>query len=269
MKLFPTRISTTRLMIKKALKTLLIILFWLCVWQVLSMIVGLELLLPSPIRTLKRLFELAGTLSFYGIILRSLARILIGTAAAVALGVALAILTARFKLLHDFVSPLMTVIKAIPVASFIVLLLLWMGRDILPSIISALIVLPIVWTSVETGILQTDKSLLEMARVYKMSPWGKVRHIYAPATLPYFVSALNSSLGLAWKAGIAAEVLALPAIAIGKQIYESKLYIETVDLFAWTLTVILISLVIEKLIVFAIRKATSSKMILEVAHDKA
>ena len=247
-------------MIKKILKILLIILFWLCVWQGLSMIVGLELLLPSPISTLKRLFELAGTSEFYAIILRSLIRILVGTVAAVIVGVILAILSAKFRILHDFISPLMTVIKAIPVASFIVLLLLWTGRDVLPSIISALIVLPIVWANVETGIIQTDKSLLEMARAYKVSPWGKVRHIYAPSTLPYFVSALNSSLGLSWKAGIAAEVLALPMIAIGKQIYESKLYLETLDLFAWTLTVILISLIIEKLIVFGIKKVTSGKV---------
>ena len=247
-------------MIKKILKTLLIVLFWGLVWQALSMIVGLELLLPSPISTLKRLFELAGTLEFYEIILRSLVRILIGTAAAVILGVILAVASAKFRLLHDFISPIMTVIKAVPVASFIVLMLLWTGRDILPSIISALIVLPIVWSNIETGILETDKGLIELAKVYKMSGWKKARHIYMPSTLPYFISSLNSSLGLAWKAGIAAEVLALPVIAIGKQIYESKLYLETVDLFAWTLTVIIISLIIEKLIVFAIKKATSSKV---------
>ncbi len=247
-------------MIKKILKTSLIILFWGIVWQALSMIVGNQLLLPSPLITLKRLFELACTLEFYTIILRSLVRILIGTAAAVILGVLLATASARLKLLHDFISPIMTVIKAVPVVSFILLLLLWLGRDILPSIISELIVLPIVWTNVEAGILQTDNSLIELAKVYKMSGWKKLRHIYAPSVLPYFISSLNSSLGLAWKAGIAAEVLALPVIAIGKQIYESKLYLETTDLFAWTLTVIIISLIIEKLIVFAIKKATSAKI---------
>ena len=247
-------------MIKKFLKTVLIILFWGLVWQALSMIVGNTLLLPSPFTTLGRLFELMCTLEFYGTILRSLIRIFIGTTAAVILGVLLAAVSARFKLLHDFISPIMTVIKAVPVVSFIVLLLLWTGRDILPSIISALIVLPIVWSNVEMGISHTDKSLIELANVYKMSGWKKIRHIYIPSTLPYFISSLNSSLGLAWKAGIAAEVLALPVIAIGKQIYESKLYLETTDLFAWTLTVIIISLIIEKLIVFAIKKATSSKI---------
>lgn len=224
------------------------------------MIVGNPLLLPSPIATIGRLFELVCTLEFYGILLRSLIRILIGTVAAVIFGIILAVATAKFKLLHDFISPIMTVIKAVPVASFVLLLLLWLGRNILPSIISTLIVLPIVWSNVETGILETDNGLIELARVHKMSVWKKIRHIYAPSALPYFISSLNSSLGLAWKAGIAAEVLALPIIAIGKQIYESKIYLETTDLFAWTLTVIIISLIIEKLIVFSIKKATSSKI---------
>lgn len=228
------------------------------------MAVGLELLLPSPVSTVKRLLEFLRTAEFYATICHSIVRIVIGTAVSVILGVIIAVITARFRILHDVIYPFMTVIKAIPVASFIVLLLLWTGRDILPSIISVLIVLPIVWSNVETGILQTDKSLLEMANAYKMGKWKQIKYIYAPSTLPYFVSALNSSLGLAWKAGIAAEVLALPAIAIGKQIYESKLYMETVDLFAWTLTVILISLVIEKLIVFGIKKAFAGRTVQEV-----
>ena len=243
--------------LKKALKGILILAFWLGMWQIASLAVGQELLLPSPLTTVLRLWELMCTAQFYSIILRSLIRILLGTAIAVALGVVIAVITSKIRLLHDVISPVMTVIKAVPVASFIVLLLLWLERDIIPSIISVLIVLPIVWTNVETGILETDNSLLEMADMYRMSKWEKIKSIYTPSALPYFSSALSSSLGLSWKAGIAAEVLALPAIAIGKQIFESKLYIETVDLFAWTLTVIIISLIIERLIKFGINKAFS------------
>lgn len=245
--------------LKKALKGILILAFWLGVWQIASLAVGQELLLPSPLTTVLRLWELMCTAQFYSIILRSLIRILLGTAIAVALGVVIAVITSKIRLLHDVISPVMTVIKAVPVASFIVLLLLWLERDIIPSIISVLIVLPIVWTGVEMGISETDKSLLEMADMYRMSKWEKIKSIYTPSTLPYFSSALSSSLGLSWKAGIAAEVLALPAIAIGKQIFESKLYIETVDLFAWTLTVIIISLIIERLVKFGINKAFSHK----------
>ena len=246
-------------MIKKALKHALIVLFWIGVWQIISMVVNLELLLPSPHSTLKRLFELVLTKEYYLIILRSVIRVLIGTAVAVVLGVILGIASAKVRILHDFLSPLMTVIKAIPVASFIILLLLWIGADILPAVISLLIVLPIVWHNIETGIISTDKGLLEMAKVYRMSGWDKIRHIYAPSTLPYFTASLRSSLGLSWKAGIAAEVLAVPMLAIGTQIRDAKFYLETTDLFAWTLTVIILSLIIEKLIIFGIGKLFSRK----------
>ncbi len=241
-------------MTKKIVKGLLITLFWVGVWQLISMAVGIELLLPSPLKTLKRLFELSKTAQFYKTIGISILRIISGTAIAIFLGTVLATMSAGFKIIHDFISPLMTVIKAVPVASFIVLLLLWMGENILPSVISVLIVLPIVWSNVEMGILSTDKKLLGMARAYGMGKLKTIKYIYFPSVLPFFVSALNSSLGLSWKAGVAAEVLALPIISIGRQISESRLYLETTDLFAWTLTVIIISLIIERVIIWGIKK---------------
>lgn len=247
-------------MIKKTIKTTLIILFWVAVWQIASMLVSSPLLFPSPYHTLVRLIHLMGSSDFYITLSVSVARILTGTLAAILLSVFLALATAKFRIIHDFISPIMTVIKSIPVASFIVLLLLWTGRDVVPSLISFLIVIPIVWSNVETGILHTDKALIDMSRAYKMGFWQKMRHVYAPSTLPYFVSALSSCIGLAWKAGIAAEVLALPVISMGKEIFNSKLYLETTDLFAWTLAVVLLSLVFEKLVVFGIKKLSKRKM---------
>lgn len=241
-------------MIKKTLKTTLIIMFWIAVWHIASMIINSPLLFPSPYQTLIRLIHLMGTWDFYITLSVSILRIFTGTLIAIIFSILIALATAKFRILHDFIYPIMTVIKSIPVASFIVLLLLWTGRDVVPSLISFLIVIPIVWSNVETGILHTDKCLVDMSRAYNMDFFGRLRHVYAPSTLPYFISSLTSCIGLAWKAGIAAEVLALPAISMGKEIFNSKLYLETTDLFAWTLAVVLLSLVFEKLVVFGIKK---------------
>ena len=142
---------------------------------------------------------------------------------------------------------------------------MWMGRAVLPAFISALVVLPVVWTNVETGIRETDGELLEVARVFCFSKTKTLVRVYVPSVLPYFASACRSSLGMGWKAGIAAEVLTVPLVSIGKRIYESKLYWETADLFAWTVVVILCSLAIEKLLMAAVvrieRRGT------EAAHD--
>ena len=106
-------------------------------------------------------------------------------------------------------------------------------------------VLPVIWTNLTTGLGQIDIKLLELAKVYKIGFFQKVKGIYIPSVMPYFSSALKTSLGLAWKAGIAAEVLAVPARSIGKELFNSKTYFETADLFAWTVVVIILSLIIE------------------------
>lgn len=233
-------------------KTLGVAVFWLLVWETLAKLVNKELLLPAPVAVLRRFIELALTAEFWGMIALTLLRIACGVLAALVLGTLLAALTERSSLADRLLRPLLTVIKSTPVASFIILALLWMGRDILPGFISALMVLPVVWANVGAGVRETDRELLEVARVFRFSRKQLLRRVYVPSVLPHFLSACKSSIGLGWKAGVAAEVLTVPARSIGRMLYESKLYLETADLFAWTAAVILCSLLIEKLVMAAV-----------------
>ena len=242
-------------MIKKALKYSIITAIWLGLWQLVAGAVGQELLFPSPLSVAKRLIELAATSDFYKIIAKSLLRILIGMTVGTLIGAVGGLLTAFFSIARDFFAPILAVIKATPVASFIILLVLYVSRDLTPLIIALMMVTPIVWTGVEAGILNTDKSLLEMAKTYKMSRFDKIRHIFLPSIAPYFLAALKSSLGMAWKAGIAAEVLLQPVISIGKMISDSKILLETTDLFVWTVVVVILSVIIEKTMVSILKKA--------------
>ena len=227
-------------------------LFWLAVWQVLAMVVDSPLLLPSPGAVLLRLGQLAATLPFWQMTAASLLRILCGAVLAVVLGTVLAAACCRFAVLDTLLSPLLGTVRATPVASFIILLLIWIGRDVLPAVIVILMVLPVVWANVCAGIRSTDALLLRTAKVFRFSPWRTLRRVYVPSVMPHFLSACRTSLGLAWKSGIAAEVLTVPAVSIGKMLYESKLYLETTDLFAWTAVVVTCSLIIEKVLMSAI-----------------
>lgn len=237
--------------LKKLCKSCIILAFWLGVWALLAWLVSSPLLLPGPWAVARRLAELVTEGGFWRVTAVSLARILCGVACAVVLGAALAALTCRFRLLRALLSPLLTIIKSTPVASFILLVLIWVGRDILPSVIVLLMALPVVWANVSAGIENTDPQLLEMARVYRFPAGRTVRRVYVPSVMPYFLSACRTAIGLGWKAGVAAEVLTVPNDAIGRMLYESKLYLETVDLFAWTVVVIICSLIIEKLVMAA------------------
>jgi len=200
------------------------------------------------LQVLTRLLEMMLEREFWLYTALSLLRVLAGLLSATVLAVFLAVLCCKSSLADCLFAPLFSLIKSTPVASFVILVLIWLDRDFVPVLISALMVLPVIWANVSAGIKGTDSQLLEMAAVYRLSGSTTLRRIYIPSVLPHFRSACRASLGMAWKAGIAAEVLTVPRAAIGRMIYESKLYLQTTDLFAWTLAVIILSLLIEKLV---------------------
>lgn len=231
--------------LNRIFRVVLILLFWIGVWWLAAWRVGKPLLFPSPLPVVERLAEMMRTAEFYRITANSLLNVLKGILIAVLGGCILSAITSRIKLLREAVLPLMTVIKATPVASFIILALIWIGAVKVPTFITVLIVLPVVWTNLDEGFLRIDRQLTEVTRVYQIPFLRSLRILILPSLRPYFVSACRTSMGLAWKAGIAAEIIAMPRNSIGTMMGDAKQYIETVDLFAWTLTVILLSLIIE------------------------
>ena len=231
----------------RIVKNLLATLFWVAVWHLLAVSMGNFLLLPTPVQVLGRCRELMGTADFWQITAVSIGRILLGSAAAIVLGVLLAVLTTASSVADALVAPVMTAVQATPVASFAILVLIWLDRDFVPVLICAMMVLPVVWSNVCAGIRGTNPQLLELAEIYRLPRWRRLLRIYVPSVRPYFRAACSSALGLGWKAGIAAEVLTVPKASIGRMISESKLYLLTEDLFAWTLMVVVLSLLLQRL----------------------
>ena len=221
--------------------------FWTVVWYLAAVAMDNPLLLPSPIQVLRCLGNLMLTAGFWQTVAVSIGRILLGIVCAVALGCVLAVVTTSCRLPEILIAPAMTAMQATPVASFTILVLIWIDRDFVPVLICGMMVLPVVWNSVSTGIRVTDPQLLEMAKVYRLSRLQTLRRIWIPSVMPFFRTACSSSIGLGWKAGIAAEVLTVPKHSIGRMIADSKLYLMTEELFASTLVVIVLSLLLQKL----------------------
>lgn len=234
--------------LRKAAQGLGAVAFWLLLWALAARLVGKELLLPDPLRVLCAMLALAGTAEFWRTVGCSILRVLCGLAGGTLLGVLFAALTACSALARALLAPLMTLVKTTPVASFIILALLWLGRSVLPAFITGLMVLPVVWANVDAGIAARDRQFLELARVYRLPRLRVLRRITLPTVRPHFRAALASGLGMGWKAGIAAEVLTSPRLSIGRRIMEAKLYLETAELFAWTAAVVLLSLTVERLL---------------------
>ncbi|MDQ5983543.1 MAG: NitT/TauT family transport system permease protein [Eubacteriales bacterium SKADARSKE-1] len=239
---------------KKILKIFGVLVFWLITWQLVYFLVNQELLVASPSEVFFRLLELFGTTKFWTSTFFSIIRIMQGFVLAILFGVIFAWLTTQYKLFSIIFSPVLTVIKTTPVASFVVLALVFIKSFYVPSFISFLMVVPIIWANTKEGIKKTDVKLLEMAKVFNFNKFTVLRKIYIPSIMPHFMSAFTVGLGFAWKAGVAAEVIANTQLSIGSEIYISKIYMDTVSLFSWTIVVIIISLLLEKVIVKVTKK---------------
>lgn len=238
---------------KKTLITAASVLFWLIVWQIVSVCVNSKILLVSPIDTICRLWELLPSADFWGSIFFSMARILLGFLLGLIIGTALAVLSGKFAIIRTLFSPLISAMKSIPVASFTILALFWVGSENLSVLVSILICVPIVCSNMLEGIDNLDKKLDEMATVFKIPTGRRFAGVYLSQLLPYFRSASRLAIGLSWKSGVAAEVIGIPDGSIGEKLFMSKIYLETADLFAWTLVVILLSFLCEKLFIFAVK----------------
>lgn len=209
--------------------------------------IGLELILPSPLKVLTALFEKAATADFLIAAGLSLLRIAVGFLLGTLVGGLLAVLMRVSKVAKALFSPILHVVKAAPVASFIILALVWFKTDILPVFISFLMVVPVVCANVSEGIAQTDRKLLEVARIYRFGKKRTFSEVWLPAVKPYAVSACSTALGFAWKSGVAAEVICRPDRSIGDALYSSKMNLETAEVLAYTAVVIIISVLLEKL----------------------
>ncbi len=229
-------------------RKLLILAGWLLVWQLVSVWVGNNILMVGPLETLEALLDNCVTAVFWKTIGCSLLRIASGFFVGALAGLLLAVLSARFQLFEEIFSPLLSLMKAIPVASFVVLFLIWWRSNVLAIAISFFIVLPQIYIGTLEGIRSTDRTLLEMAKVFHMSGKNRFFYIYRPALKPFLDSSIRITAGLSWKSGVAAEVIGTPAFSVGERLYMSKIYLDTAGVFAWTVVIILASILFEKLI---------------------
>lgn len=225
----------------------------LAVWHVLSVVVANDILLVSPLDVLVRLTTIWREDGFFRSVAVSFIKIAAGFISAAVLGSLLAVPASRFRAVRVLLSPFMSAIKAVPVASFIIIVLVWLDSASLSTFISFLIVLPTVYTNVLAGLMSIPSGMNDMARVFGIKGIRRLACISLPCLKPYVMSSAGVSVGLAFKSGIAAEVIGIPSGSIGERLYQAKIYLETPDLLAWTVITVVISVLFEKLIIWLIK----------------
>ena len=222
-------------------------LFWIAVWYVIAFAVDVEMIIPFPHRVFTVLANMLISAEFWISTLSSLMRVLLGIFISVCLGVIIAYLMSVSNLVNTILSPMISVIKATPVASFIVIAFLWFSTSALPTFIATLVVIPIIVANISQGISSVNPELKDVGRVFHFSALKKLRLIYIPSIFPFFLAACNASLGMAWKASVAAELIVATRRSIGEALYYGKQNFEADSIFAWTIIIVLLSVVSEKL----------------------
>lgn len=255
--------STTKLsknyILKKIIKVILIATFWILIWEAASRLVSrnnelLLLILPSPFTVFKTWIKIAFTSAFIKAELLTLARIFIGFTLGCVLGFVLGLITHISNVVYWLLSPIFKIIRAIPVVAIIILMYLFFSSTTLPVLIVCLMVLPIIWQTVHDGLKNTDKTLLEMAQVFNLSRTKTLFKVKLPSITANLITSGVNALGLAWKSGVAAEVICLPNVSLGTMLWQGKGSINFDEVYAVTLTVVVLSIIIEILLKYLCNK---------------
>lgn len=231
-------------------RKLFVALFWILMWEILSLIINKEIYLPSPHATFQALLSLLTKNETYITILYSTYRTLSGFLISCAAGILLGYICGINNFFYDLLNPLVGIIRTIPVMSIIIIAIMWFKDTNVPIFVAFLMCFPIIWTNTVAGIQSTDIKLLQMCSVYKIKKTRVIKSVYFYSSFPYIKAGMVSALGIGWKVTSAAEVLSLPKYSIGRFLYDSKVYLEIPDLFAWTIIIVFLSIAFENLLKF-------------------
>ena len=226
------------------------IIFWVLVWYAAASLANRDLLLkiPLPLETVKILISDLGSKTLWQSVLSSMGHIALGYIGALILGIALGLASGKSEIFKAFTSPVQHLVRAVPVAAFIIIAWLWIPSGILPSFISGLMVLPIIWSHTDAALSSIDEKYIEMAKVYGMNGRDIVFKIKLPLMSPQLRTGCITALGIAWKAGIAAEVICNPSGTLGALLQGAKASVEYGQVFSVTLMIVILSLIFENIL---------------------
>ena len=227
--------------------------FWLAVWVLMAGFVAQPLILPGPGAVVVALLRLVCDAGTWAILAGSGARILGGLALAAVCGGVLAGVSVRSLTFARLVAPALSFVKATPVACVVVLLLIWLGSARVSIAAVFLMALPGVYFSLVEGLTQADKPLEQMFRLHGVRGWRLFCAHTWREVLPFVLSCARAVIGMSWKAGVAAELIGMAVGTVGERIYQAKLLIETADLLAWTVLVVMASWACERVLVWLLR----------------
>ena len=227
-------------------RKVLIWLFYFILWQIIAMIVNQSVILPSFLDVLNRLVYILSDESFYNHLFITLFRVILGTLSAFILSFIFAILSYDFKLINQALKPLVLVSKTIPNITYILLVLIWFSREMSVFFVTLLILFPVLYTQISTGLLGINPEHLEVLKLYPETYFHRLTKVIIPLIRISLFEGLKGALSLGFKVGVMAEILGQVQPGLGYLMHIARMNFETVDLFAYTAIMIMVVVLIEK-----------------------
>ena len=228
-------------------RLLLIVLFWVIVWEGLYLLIGRDIYFPSPGSTLEALWRIVAEGESYFVISASIYRTVLALIFSAAIGIPLGALCGISKNFYDLFNPMIVILRSTPVISIIIIAIIWFPSTQVPIFAGFLMCFPVIFTATAAGVRSTDVKLLEMCLIYRIPKRRVLSSVYFPSALPYINAGMITSIGMGWKAVAAAEVLSMPKYSIGANLFFAKTFLDPSSLFAWTFVIIILSYIFEGL----------------------
>jgi len=229
----------------KSKSIIITFLLYIIVWYSAAAASGNSLIIPYPSSVINDFFSFFLKKSFYLSVLFTLTRFFAAFAFSLFLGVLLPILSISSKRFSNIIKPGILSLRSIPVISMILISLIWFSTDCASIFIGITVMLPIIYINVFDGLSDEKKDYLEFAKVFKISRIKTFRYIYFPSGIEFLFSSMSNAAGIGIKSVIAAEVIAKPILGIGSNMHSAQSYLKISELFAWTMTAVILALIIE------------------------
>ncbi|MBU1145633.1 MAG: ABC transporter permease subunit [Firmicutes bacterium] len=233
---------------KKTGITMLSIFILFLGWIIVFAVVNNPLLLPSPLAVFKAFFELFTNLKTLQSMGATILRLLLALTIAFIIGVALGLLSGFYPKFATFCSPIVTILRTVPVISIVVIMLILFGFETTPYLITFFMIFPIIYQATFGGIKQIDSELVDVYKLEDNRIITGLKYCYIPLIQSQVKTALLQSAGLGIKVLVMAEFLAQTKNSIGNQLYLSKVNLAYDQVFAWTLLLIFLAVILELLI---------------------
>lgn len=222
------------------------IFFFLIIWEGVALYIDNSLLFPRVSEIFLSLKNLVASRDFILILWNTLSRFFISIVFSLILAIIFSVASYRYEVISFLLFPFIIFLRAVPTIAIIIVVLIWSSVERVPIVVGMLILFPILYESILGGIKNVDKNLLKMSKVFKVPTKRVVRDIYIPSIYYSISSNIPSYIGLTFKVIIAGEVLSQESLSIGGEIFINKIYLESSNIFAWIIVVIVLNYFLEK-----------------------